>query len=204
MELIPTQEEVIALLRKTGALRDGFFAYPNGMFSNRYLQMALAFRNHQDQKMLSVALSRLIRRNAEIRAAIPRLSIVAPAVAGLPVAYGICEALHARRVYWAEKQNAAEPLRFRQFLEQEPGEKVLLVDDVLRSGKNLLQMKNLCEENGVEVMGIATVISQPNPDTVDFGDLPRFHLATIESAYYGTREEWPHLKPGEEPVRIWV
>lgn len=204
MELIPTQEEVIALLRKTGALREGFFAYPNGMFSNRYLQMALAFRNHKDQTMLSVALSRLVRRNSEIRAAIPELSIVAPAVAGLPVAYGICEALHARRVYWAEKQNASEPLRFRQFLEQEPGEKVLLVDDVLRSGKNLLQMKKLCEENGAEVMGIATVISQPNPDTVDFGDLPRFHLATIESAYYGTREQWPHLQPGEEPVRIWV
>jgi orotate phosphoribosyltransferase len=203
MHLIPTQEEVLALLRNTGALRDGFFAYPNGMFSNRYLQMALAFRNYQDQKTLSVALSRLIRANPEIRAAIPRLSIVAPAVAGLPVAYGVCEALRARRVYWAERQHG-DALHFRQFLDQDPDEKVLLVDDVLRSGANLLEMKKLCEENGAEVMGIATVISQPNPDTVDFGDLPRFHLATIESSYYGAREQWPQLQPGQEPVRIWV
>ncbi len=166
--------------------------------------MALAFRNYQDQKTLSVALSRLIRRNSEIRAAIPQLSIVAPAVAGLPVAYGVCEALRAKRVYWVERMNRDEPQRFRQFLEQEPGEKVLLVDDVLRSGKNLREIKTLCESNGAEVMGLATIVSQPNPDSIDFGELPRFHLAVIESTYYESRENWPHLAPGQEPTRIWV
>ena len=142
MHLIPTQEEVVQLLRDTGALRDGFFMYPSGLCSNQYLQMALALRDFQHQKLLSVALSRLIRANPEIRASIPELSIVSPAVAGLPVAYGMCEALRARKVYWVERaQGRNEPLRFRQFLDQEPGEKVLLVDDVLRSGKNVAEIK---------------------------------------------------------------
>ena len=66
----------------------------------------------------------------------PELSIVAPATAGLPVAYGVCEALRAHQVYWAERENDNEPLRFRQFLEQEPGEKVVLVDDILRTGRS--------------------------------------------------------------------
>ena len=79
MELIPTQEEVVALLRETGALRSGFFEYDNGLYSNEHLQMALAFRNYQYMKILSVALSRMVRTNSEIRAAIPKLSVVAPA-----------------------------------------------------------------------------------------------------------------------------
>ena len=65
---------------------------------------------------------------------IPELSVVAPATGGLPVAYGVCEALRARQVYWAEREKCDEPLHFRQYLEVQPGEKVLLVDDILRTG----------------------------------------------------------------------
>src|ERR671928_963412 len=125
MHLIPTQDEVVALLRDTGALRDGHFKYPSGLHSNEYLQVPLAMRYYQHQRMLSVGLSRLLRANPEIRAIIPELSIVAPATGGLPVAYGVCEALRAKQVYWAESENG-EPLHFRQYLEQHAGEPVVL------------------------------------------------------------------------------
>ena len=97
MELVPTQKDVVDLLRQTGALRDGHFQYPNGLHCNEYLQVALAMRYYQHAKILSVGLSRLLRANAEIRAMIPQLSIVAPATGGLPVAYGVCEALRHDR-----------------------------------------------------------------------------------------------------------
>ena len=101
MNLVPTHDEVVALLRETGALREGHFESPNGLHSNEYLQVALAMRYYQHAKTLSVGLSRLLRANAELRAIIPELSIVAPATGGLPVAYGVTEALRARQVYWA-------------------------------------------------------------------------------------------------------
>ena len=44
MHLVPTNEEVIGMLRETGALRNGHFEYPNGMHTDEYLQVALAFR----------------------------------------------------------------------------------------------------------------------------------------------------------------
>ena len=135
MHLVPTQEEVVALLRSTGGLRDGHFEYPNGLHSNEHLQVALTMRYYQAAKVLGVGLSRLLRANPEIRAIIPELSIVAPATGGLPVAYGVCEALRAHQVYWAERENVGEPQRFRQYLELKPGERVLLVDDILRSGR---------------------------------------------------------------------
>src|SRR4030081_1282339 len=143
MHLLPTPEEVVRVLRDTGALRDGHFEYPSGMHSNEYLQVPLAMRYYQHAKTLSVGLSRLLRANAEIRAMIPELSIVSPDTGGLPVAYGMCEALRAHQVYWAERREENGPMHFRQYLEQLPGEKVLLVDDILRSGKNLSELKRL-------------------------------------------------------------
>src|ERR1700732_2697 len=150
MHIIPTQEEVVGVLRETGALREGHFEYPSGMHSNEYLQVPLAMRYYQYQRMLSVGLSRLLRANSEIRAIIPELSIVVPMTGGLPVAYGVTEALRARQVYWAEREHDAEPLHFRQFLEQHPGEQVVLVDDILRTGSKLAELKRLGASRGRE------------------------------------------------------
>src|ERR1051326_1359664 len=101
MHLIPTQDEVVAVLRETGALREGHFEYPSGLHSNEYLQVPLAMRYYQHARTLGVGLSRLLRANSEIRAMIPELSIVAPATGGLPVGYGVCAALQAHKVVLA-------------------------------------------------------------------------------------------------------
>jgi orotate phosphoribosyltransferase len=184
MHLVPTQEEVVALLRKTGAIRDGHFEYPNGLHSSQYMQVQLAMRYFQDAKVLSVGLSRLLRANSEIRAIIPELSIVSPDTGGLPVAYGVCEALRAHQVYWADRKEEHGPMRFRQYLVQNPGEKVLLVDDILRSGRVLSEMKTLVESRGGRVVGLAVIVYQPTPRTVSFEPLPFYYLAKLDGHYY--------------------
>src|ERR1700730_6283155 len=186
MHLLPTPEEVVSVLRDTGALRDGHFEYPSGVHSNEYLQVPLAMRYYQHARTLGVGLSRLLRANPEIRAIIPELSVVAPATGGLPVAYGVCEALRARQVYWAERENDSEPLHFRQYLEVQPGEKVLLADDILRTGQKLAEVKKLVEERGGEVVGLTVVVYQPNPNCMDFGPLPLYFLAQLDGQYYAT------------------
>jgi len=183
MHLIPTEEEVLALVRRTGALRNGHFAYANGLHAGQHLEAALALRYHRLAKTLTVGLSRLLRANPDIRQIIPQLSAVAATVGGLPVAYGLCEALHARQVYWAEKEYPGE-MRFPQYLEQALGEQVLLVDDILRSGRLLRQAQTLLEAKGCRVVGIAVLFHQPTPRTIDFGSLPLFSLARLEAGYY--------------------
>jgi len=180
MEIIPTQDEVLALFRETGALREGNFVYPNGLYSDQYLQIPLAFRSFQHAKTLSVALSRKVRANPELRALIPQLSVVAPATGGLPVAFGVCEALRAKQVYWAERHNESEPLRLRQFLEIQPGEKVLLVDDILRTGSKLMELKSMVEAAGAEVVGVAVIVAQMAPGCPDFAPLPLYWLAQLD------------------------
>lgn len=204
MHLLPTEQEVVRVLRDTGALRDGHFEYPSGMHSNEYLQVPLAMRYYQHAKTLSVGLSRLLRANAEIRAMIPELSIVAPATGGLPVAYGVCEALRARQVYWAEQEDDGKPMRFRQYLEQHPGEPVVLVDDLLRSGNKLTEMKELLESRGATVMGLAVIIYQPTPKTRDFGSLPLYYLAKLEASYYADAAHCELCRRGMPIEKVWV
>jgi orotate phosphoribosyltransferase len=204
MNIVPTQDEVVAILRETGALRDGHFEYPSGMHSNEYLQVPLAMRYYQCQKTLSVGLSRLLRANPEIRAMIKDLSIVTPMTGGLPVAYGVTEALRAKQVYWAERENDDEPLRFRQYLEQEPGEQVVLVDDILRTGKKLSMLKALLESRGATVVGLAVVIYQPAPDLLDFGNLPLYYLAKLDARYFAHGQECDLCRQGLPLERVWI
>jgi orotate phosphoribosyltransferase len=184
MHLIPTNDEVIQMLRQTGALREGHFEYPSGMHADEALDVALAFRYYQWAKVLSVGLSRRLRADSEIRAIVRELSIVCPTTGGMPVAYGVCEALRAHQVYWAEKENETGPLHFRQFLKPEKGEKVLLVDDILRSGRRFTELRALVEGAGAQVIGLAVAVYQPNPTIAKFDGLPLFYLAKMDATYY--------------------
>jgi len=184
VHLVPTDQEVIELLRKTGGLREGHFEYPNGLHASEYLQVALTMRNYDAAKVLSVGLSRQLRAHADIRAIIPQLSIVAPATSGLPVAYGMGEALRVRQVYWAERDGVGDKHYFRQFLDVQPEEKVLLVDDILRTGRKLTEVRKLIEERGGEVVGLAVVIHQPYPEAAMFDSLPFYYLAKLEGTNY--------------------
>ena len=108
---------------------------PNGIHTNHFLQLPLALRYYQHTRTFSVALSRMLRSHPEISSIIAELSVVAPASAGLPVAFGVSEALRCHQVYWAENEDGR--LRFRQYMEEHQGEKVVMVDDTLRTGKKL-------------------------------------------------------------------
>jgi orotate phosphoribosyltransferase len=204
MHLIPTNEEVINMLRQTGALRDGHFEYSNGMHADEFLQVALAFRYYEWAKILSVGLSRRLRADTEIRAMIRELSIVSPTTGGLPIAYGVCEALRAHQVYWAESDHIDhDKMEFRQFIEPEQGEKVLLVDDILRSGKRLSALRSMVENKGAKVVGVAVAVYQPNPTILSFGDLPIFYLAQMDATYYKDAETCELCKKGVPIQKIW-
>lgn len=202
MQLLPTEEEVVELLRETGALRTGHFVYPDGSYTDEYLGMPLVMSDYKHAKVLSVALSRKIRANTELRAILPQLSVVAPATGGLPVAYGVVEALGAKKVYWAEADGTRRPQQFREFVSPQKGEKVLLVDDIFRTGRKLKHLKELVESHGAEVVAMAVMIYQPWPDAASFAPLPMYYLAKLDS--FAAREIPADVKENDEAiVRVW-
>jgi orotate phosphoribosyltransferase len=204
MQLLPSQEDVTGILSKTGALREGHFEYPNGLHSTQYLQVPLAMRYYQQAKTLSVGLSRMLRANTELRAMIPELAIVSPAPGGLPVAFGVCEALRAKQVYWAEDGLDGKPSRFRQFIEPDRGEPVVLVDDIIRSGGRLAALRKLLEAAGAQVVAVATIVYQPYPNVEKFEGLPLYYLARMEAGYDADAASCEACRSGVPLQKVWV
>jgi orotate phosphoribosyltransferase len=203
MELIPNQDEVLAMLRKTGALKEGHFILPSGRHTGHLLQMPLAMRYYQEAKTLSVALARLLRGDPDIARYLPNVSIVCPATAGIPVAYGLGEALRASQIYWAERVDKTR-LEFRQFMETHENERCIVVDDILRTGHMLYQLRDLLLARGAKVLALAVIVHQPNVETVDLGALPVYSLARVQYTYWENEANCPLCRQGVAAMRVNV
>ena len=102
-QLIPSSDQVMATLNKTGAFRHGHFAYPAGEHTPNYFQMPLALRHFQIARELGVAVSRLFRGIQEVSSALPKITIVTPGSGGIPLAFNAQVALGPR---WSIGPNA--------------------------------------------------------------------------------------------------
>jgi orotate phosphoribosyltransferase len=198
-QLIPSPDQVCDLLRETGALREGHFEFPTGLHSSGYFQMPLAMRYHGNARVLNVALSRLLRQEPEVLATLPDCAIVAPAAGGIPVAFGIREALDADQIFWAEKEEGR--YRFRQYLDAR-GLKCILVDDIVRSGKVITQMLELIAQAGAEVIAIGSLVHF-NDARLDTGSIPYFALLNVDTKFYA-QKDCPQCKSGEPAQKVWV
>src|SRR5215207_4668966 len=113
VNLVPSPDSVMGILRKTEAYRKGHFIYPNGKHASHYFQMPLAFRFYDNARILSVGLSRMFRMEKSIAGRLPKVSIISPSPGGIMVAFGVREALTAAQIYWAEMANGSR--QFRQY-----------------------------------------------------------------------------------------
>src|SRR5947208_15275981 len=86
------------ILKKSGACREGHFIYPNGKHTADYFQMPLAFRYYDTARVLAVALSRKFRVARDIASQLPRVAIISPSSGGIPVAFGVRDALSAEQI----------------------------------------------------------------------------------------------------------
>src|SRR3954452_13587247 len=111
VQLIPSSEEVMKILKRTAAFREGHFVYPNGKHTAHYFQMPLAFRYYDTARVLAVALSRKFRIERDIASQLPKISIISPSSGGIPVAFGVRDALNAELIYWAEQETGNRSFR---------------------------------------------------------------------------------------------
>src|SRR5438477_9027900 len=99
VRLIPSQEEIMQILKRTGAFREGHFVYPNGKHTAHYFQMPLAFRYYDTARVLAVALSRKFRVELDVASQVPKVCTISPSSGGIPVAFGARDPLSAEQIY---------------------------------------------------------------------------------------------------------
>jgi len=199
VQLIPSPEQVTDLLRETGALREGHFEFPTGLHSSHYFQMPLVMRYHGNARVLNVALSRLLRREPEVLAALPNCALVAPAAGGIPVAFGVREALNADQIFWAEKDEGR--YHFRQYLDAQ-GLKCILVDDVVRSGKVITQMIDLIGKAGAHLVAVGSLVHFKDAQ-FDTGDVPYYSLLEVDTRFLEPKD-CSQCKSGSPLEKVWA
>jgi orotate phosphoribosyltransferase len=156
VELIPSQDAVMQILKRTGAFREGHFIYPNGKHSPHYFQMPLAFRYYDTARVLAVALSRKFRLEKDISSQLPKVSVISPSSGGIPVAFGVRDALNAEQIYWAEQEKGER--MFRQYVNQGEVNPSIIVDDIMRSGKAIEETVALVKTLGARMIGCGAIV----------------------------------------------
>ena len=156
VELIPSQDALMQILKRTGAFREGHFIYPNGKHSPHYFQMPLAFRFYDTARVLAVALSRKFRLEKDISSQLPKVSVISPSSGGIPVAFGVRDALNAEQIYWAEQENGKR--MFRQYVNKGEVNPCIIVDDIIRSGQAIEETVALVESLGSKVVGCGAIV----------------------------------------------
>jgi orotate phosphoribosyltransferase len=156
VELIPSQDKIMQILQRTGAFREGHFVYPNGKHSPHYFQMPLAFRYYDTARVLAVALSRKFRLEKDISSQLPKVSIISPSSGGIPVAFGVRDALNAEQIYWAEQEQGKR--MFRQYVNQGEVNPCIIVDDIIRSGHAIDETVALVKSLGARIIGCGAIV----------------------------------------------
>ncbi len=201
VQLIPSPEEIMKILKRTGAFREGHFVYPNGKHTAHYFQMPLAFRYYDTARVLAVALSRKFRVERDIASQLPKVAIISPSSGGIPVAFGVRDALNAEQIYWAEQENGKRT--FRQYVNQGEINPCIIVDDIIRSGHALEETVELVRSLGAPVIGCGAIVhfsSAPN----QVGDGTVKSLVEFDERFYDSAEECVECRQGvpEEHVRM--
>jgi len=156
VELIPSQDAVMQILTRTGAFREGHFVYPNGKHSPHYFQMPLAFRYYDTARVLAVALSRKFRLEKDISSQLPKVAVISPSSGGIPVAFGVRDALNAEQIYWAEQEKGER--MFRQYVNQGEVNPCIIVDDIIRSGMAIEETVALVKTLGARMIGCGAIV----------------------------------------------
>ncbi len=180
------------MLKRTGAFREGHFVYPSGKHTPNYFQMPLAFRYYDTARVLAVALSRLLRVEPDVSSVLPKVAIISPGPGGIPVAFGVREALSAEQIYWAEREEGKR--MFRQYINKGEVNPCIIVDDIIRSGDAILQTVELVRELGARVIGCGTIVRfNDAPDKIN-DDIPIKSLVEFDSKFYNPGEECVECK----------
>jgi orotate phosphoribosyltransferase len=193
VELIPQPDSVLQMLKRTGAFREGHFVYPNGKHSPHYFQMPLAFRYYDTARVLAVALSRKFRLERDISSQLPKVAIISPSSGGIPVAFGVRDALNAEQIYWAEKESGKR--MFRQYVNQGEINPCIIVDDLIRTGYALEETAAVVKELGARIIGCGAIVHfKSAPDHLD--DVPIKSLVEFDAHFYDTTASCVDCKEG--------
>lgn len=185
-----TTESVIERFRRVGALLDGHFRLSSGLHSPGYLQCALVLQHPAEAEACGAAIADRVRH-------LEPAAVISPALGGIVIGQEVARALQVRAIF-AERQDGA--LMLRRGFSITPGERVVVVEDVVTTGGSTRETIAVARAAGAQVVGAGAIIDRSGGQQVL--DVPFVALASLALPTYSAdacplcAADVPVTKPG--------
>jgi orotate phosphoribosyltransferase len=181
-------DSVLDRFRRVGALLEGHFRLTSGLHSPGYLQCALVLQHPREAEACGAEIA------AKIRDLRPEV-VLSPALGGIVIGQEVGKALGVRAIF-AERQEGR--LVLRRGFSLEPGERVLVVEDVVTTGMSTRETIEVAKAAGGTVVGAASIIDRSGGQ--QNLDVPFYALATVSLPTYQP-ESCPLCAAGQAVVK---
>ncbi|OGS37595.1 MAG: orotate phosphoribosyltransferase [Elusimicrobia bacterium RIFOXYB2_FULL_49_7] len=182
------QSEITDIFQQTEAYLSGHFQLTSGLHSPHYFQCAKVLQHPQHMTLLCTDIARKLEKTVIDL-------IVGPAMGGIVVAQEIGRVLNKRTIF-SERENGRMTLR-RGF-DMVKGERVLIAEDVLTTGKSVREVMDIIREREAVLAGVAVIVDRSG-GKIDFG-VPLVSLMALETITY-TPEACPLCRQGSPVVK---
>jgi orotate phosphoribosyltransferase len=183
-----SQKEIFEIFEKAGALLKGHFLLSSGLHSDLYFEKFQVLQYPEHVELLCKKLASLFKDD-KIKV------VVGPTTGGVIIAYEVAKNLKTRSIF-AESEGDGRV--FKRGFSLKKGERVLIVDDILTTGKSLNEVIDLVKQYEGEIIGMGVLLDRSG-GKVKFG-YPLKALATTEVKNYSP-DQCPLCKKGEPLVK---
>ena len=151
-------EESLKILKRTNALIEGHFILSSGLHSSKYVQCAQLMSNPNDAVKICQSLASKIKKELtdfDI--------ILSPAMGGIIVGYELGKLLNKKTIF---SERVDGEFKLRRDFKIVKSNKVLIVEDVITTGKSSLECSKLVSSNNAEIIGYACIIDRSNGQSI--------------------------------------
>lgn len=167
--------DLLSMLRETGALLQGHFRLSSGLHSATYVQCALLLEHPRNATAIGEELASRVRSmNAS--------KIAAPALGGVIIGYTVAQALDVPFIFTERKGG---DMTLRRGFRVEAGEPLVIVEDVVTTGKSTRETADVLTRRGGRVVGFASILNRSgkqNPFDAPYVSLLSLDLEAHEEA----------------------
>jgi len=190
-----SQEQILNIYKKHNALLEGHFLLSSGLHSDRFLQSALVM---QYPVIAELVVSQLSNKMYDVHFT----TVVSPAIGGIRFGYEFARLLKKRSVF-TERVN--EVMTFKRGFELEKGEKVVIAEDVVTTGKSTKECMAAVEAAGGEIVAVTCLVDRSN-GMAKF-DVPFYPLMQLDVKVFDPadcplcKKGIPAVKPGSRNIK---
>ncbi len=183
------------LLKETGALLKGHFLLSSGLHSDTYIQCAKLLQKTRYAKGIGMDLALKLKKFSPD-------CIVSPAIGGIIIGYEVARSLDVSFIF--AERNSDGVMTFRRGFDPSEFKRVVIVEDVVTTGKSTREVIQALKENGSNVLATSAIVNRTGIDEIE--GFPLVSLTTMPLKTYSAKEcplckdGIPLIKPGTRKI----